>query len=215
MPDDGFRVLATNCVSFSWCTFQPEAIPNCRCFAGSLLRHLRKAIMTWYHTFDNLLSVTMGGVDFLTELNPQQQQAVTAGLGPVLVLAGPGSGKTRVLTQRIAYLIGSWACAPTRSWRSPSPTRPPARWKAGCSTCWASAPRGVSLGTFHAICARILRREAEHLPFDSNFVIFDDDDQISLVKRADRRPEPGREDLPPAGHSRLHLQRQERADPAG
>ena len=131
-------------------------------------------------------------METLDGLNAQQQQAVLVGLGPVLVVAGPGSGKTRVLTQRIAYLIGAMGVRPynilavtftnkaAREMESrvasilghelPAPGRPN-----------MSMPQ---LGTFHSTCARLLRREAENLPFDANFVIFDADDQVGIVKRA-------------------------------
>ncbi len=137
-------------------------------------------------------------MDFLDKLNPQQRQAVTAGAGPVLVLAGPGSGKTRVLTQRVAYLIASEGVRP---WQmlAVTFTNKAARemerrvhellggQAQGGQTQGLPLPAdGLWLGTFHATCARLLRREAEHLPFESNFVIFDDDDQTRLVKTAIR-----------------------------
>ncbi len=122
-------------------------------------------------------------MDFLDQLNPQQRQAVTAGAGPILVLAGPGSGKTRVLTQRIAYLI---ACQGIRPYNilAVTFTNKAAREMQARVThlLGEEATRGMLLGTFHANCARILRREAEKLPFSSNFVIYDADDQISVVK---------------------------------
>ena len=137
-------------------------------------------------------------MDFINGLNSQQQKAVTAGLGPVLVLAGPGSGKTRVLTQRIAYLMGAMGVRPYQilavtftnkasremalrvinllgiEWNMPGPPRGLFSWP----------PQLPLIGTFHAFCGYLLRREVEHLPFDSNFVIFDADDQTALVKRA-------------------------------
>jgi DNA helicase-2/ATP-dependent DNA helicase PcrA len=125
----------------------------------------------------------MGDVDFLTGLNPQQQQAVTAGLGPVLVLAGPGSGKTRVLTQRIAYLIGKLGVRPYQILAVTFTNKAAREMESRVLELLGERAQGVSLGTFHATCARILRREAEHLPITSNFVIFDDDDQMSLMKR--------------------------------
>ncbi len=131
-------------------------------------------------------------MDILTGLNTQQQQAVSAGLGPVLVLAGPGSGKTRVLTHRISYLIGVMGVRPynilavtfTNKAAREMEKRITTIIEAGSA---ADSQRSHSLpqvGTFHAFCARLLRREAEHLPFDSNYVIFDSDDQLGLVKRA-------------------------------
>ncbi len=126
----------------------------------------------------------MMGMDFLSGLNHQQQQAVMVGLGPVLVLAGPGSGKTRVLTQRIAYLIGAMGTRPYQILAVTFTNKAAREMESRVIDLLGESARGVTLGTFHATCARILRREAEHLPFSSSYVIFDADDQIGLVKRA-------------------------------
>ena len=122
-------------------------------------------------------------MDFLNKLNPQQRKAVTAADGPVLVVAGPGSGKTRVLTQRIAYLIANEGIRPWQilavTFTNKAAKEMDARVKAMLNE---QATDGIMLGTFHSICARILRRESDHLPLGSNFVIFDSDDQERIVK---------------------------------
>ena len=122
-------------------------------------------------------------MDFLDKLNRQQKNAVTAGNGSVLVVAGPGSGKTRVLTQRIAYLIAVEGVRPWQilavTFTNKAAKEMEARVK---SLLPDQAIEGIMLGTFHSICARILRRESEHLPIESNFVIFDSDDQQRIVK---------------------------------
>ena len=123
-------------------------------------------------------------MDYLSSLNPQQQQAVTAGLGPVLVLAGPGSGKTRVLTQRIAYLIGEMGVRPYHILAVTFTNKAAREMESRVVDLVGSQLNGLTLGTFHATCARILRREAEHLPIQSNYVIFDTDDQLNVVKRS-------------------------------
>ncbi len=117
-------------------------------------------------------------------LNPQQKQAMTAGLGPILVMAGPGSGKTRVLTQRIAYLISHMGVRPYNILAVTFTNKASKQMGERVNEILDGETRGLSLGTFHAICARILRRESEVLPFDNNFVIFDADDQRGLVKSA-------------------------------
>lgn len=125
----------------------------------------------------------MNFANFLDKLNPQQKSAVTAPDGPVLVVAGPGSGKTRVLTQRIAYLIANEGVRPWQilavTFTNKAAKEMAERVK---SLLNDQAIEGIMLGTFHSICARILRRETEHLPLESNFVIFDSDDQQSLTK---------------------------------
>ena len=122
-------------------------------------------------------------MEILDRLNKQQLEAVTAGNGPILVVAGPGSGKTRVLTQRIAYLI---AVEGIRPWQILAVTFTNKAAKEMQARVKALLPdqaiEGTMLGTFHSICARILRREADHLPIGSNFVIFDTDDQERIVK---------------------------------
>jgi DNA helicase-2/ATP-dependent DNA helicase PcrA len=123
-------------------------------------------------------------MESLSGLNTQQQQAVMAGQGPVLVLAGPGSGKTRVLTHRIAYLIGSMGIRPYNILAVTFTNKAAREMESRVQQLLGEAARGLTLGTFHAICARILRREAENLPFKSSFVIFDSDDQLNLVKNA-------------------------------
>jgi DNA helicase-2/ATP-dependent DNA helicase PcrA len=123
-------------------------------------------------------------VDLFEALNPQQQQAVTVGLGPVLVLAGPGSGKTRVLTHRIAYLIDTLGVRPHSILAVTFTNKAAREMVARVEELVSEKTRGLTLGTFHATCAKILRREAANLPIQSNFVIFDQDDQYSLVKQA-------------------------------
>ncbi|HEX9012045.1 MAG TPA: UvrD-helicase domain-containing protein [Anaerolineaceae bacterium] len=125
-------------------------------------------------------------MDILKDLNPQQRQAVTAGLGQILVLAGPGSGKTRVLTHRIAYLIGSMGVRPHAILAVTFTNKAAREMEARLGRILGESIQGLWLGTFHAICARILRREEKYLPFKSNFVIFDSDDQETLIKRAIR-----------------------------
>ena len=119
----------------------------------------------------------------LEELNFQQQQAVTAGTGPVLILAGPGSGKTRVLTHRIAYLIGNLGVQPFHVLAVTFTNKAADEMGKRVEGLLGRETRGLTLGTFHATCAKLLRREAVHLPFDANYVIFDADDQVRVVKR--------------------------------
>lgn len=122
-------------------------------------------------------------MDILKKLNPQQLDAVTASDKQVLVLAGPGSGKTRVLTQRAAYLIGTAGVAPQRILAVTFTNKAAREMENRLTKLLGMQAEGIWLGTFHATCARILRREVQYLPFDSNFVIMDADDQDVLVKR--------------------------------
>ena len=123
-------------------------------------------------------------MDFLDRLNEAQRKAVTAGGGPVLVLAGPGSGKTRVLTHRIAYLIQALG-VPSYAILAVTFTNRAAReMQHRVEEMLGQDVREIWLGTFHAMCARILRREYAVTPYDRNFVIMDSDDQEKLVKQA-------------------------------
>jgi len=126
-------------------------------------------------------------MDFLDKLNPQQRQAVMAGAGPVLVLAGPGSGKTRVLTQRVAYLIAYKGVRPYQMLAVTFTNKAAREMSNRVRDILGELPAdGLWLGTFHSICAKLLRRESEHLPFDASFVIYDEDDQQRVVKGAIR-----------------------------
>src|SRR5512137_2538727 len=108
-------------------------------------------------------------MDFLDKLNQQQKSAVTAGNGPVLVVAGPGSGKTRVLTQRIAYLIANEGVRPWQILAVTFTNKAAREMETRVKKLLPDqATEGIMLGTFHAICARLLRREVEHLPLTSN-----------------------------------------------
>jgi len=124
-------------------------------------------------------------MDFLDKLNAQQKRAVTAPGGPVLVLAGPGSGKTRVLTQRIAYLIGYEGVRPYQMLAMTFTNKAAREMERRVQNLLGEEmTRGLLLGTFHSTCSRILRREADRLPFTNEFVIFDADDQEKVVKTA-------------------------------
>jgi DNA helicase-2/ATP-dependent DNA helicase PcrA len=122
-------------------------------------------------------------MDFLEQLNPQQRKAITAGDGPVLVLAGPGSGKTRVLTQRIAYLIAYEGVRPYQILAVTFTNKAAREMESRVEDLLGDqATQGMMIGTFHSTCARVLRREADLLPVGANYVIFDADDQVRLVK---------------------------------
>jgi len=145
----------------------------------------------------------------LDDLNPQQLRAVTTGDGPVLVLAGPGSGKTRVLTRRLAYLIDRLG-VPAHELLAVTFTNKAAReMENRVVTMVHSSTTGLWLGTFHAMCARLLRRESAALPFNGDFVIFDMDDQEALVKRAIRELNIDEKTHRPAGGARRHFKCQE------
>ncbi|MCJ7735457.1 MAG: UvrD-helicase domain-containing protein, partial [Anaerolineales bacterium] len=122
-------------------------------------------------------------MDILQSLNKQQIKAVTASPGPVLVLAGPGSGKTRVLTHRAAYLIGELGIQPFHMMAVTFTNKAASEMGKRIAGLVGQQTHGLTLGTFHATCARILRIESEHLPVDNNYVIFDADDQIKVVRQ--------------------------------
>lgn len=126
---------------------------------------------------------------FVTRLNEPQRQAVLTTEGPLLVLAGAGSGKTRMLTSRIANLICSHGVRPWQILAVTFTNKAAGEMRErvfsllhemGINRHEVQGP--LDIGTFHAICARILRREADRLPFSKPFVIFDDSDQLSLLK---------------------------------
>ncbi|HEY3228831.1 MAG TPA: UvrD-helicase domain-containing protein, partial [Roseiflexaceae bacterium] len=122
--------------------------------------------------------------DLLKFLNPAQQKAVRVLDGPVLVLAGPGSGKTRVLTHRIAYLIGEAGVDPYNI-LAVTFTNKAAREMKDRLDALLGAGRAAALtvGTFHSICTRFLRRDIVHLGRERDFAIYDSDDQQRLMKR--------------------------------
>ena len=122
--------------------------------------------------------------DLLDGLNPQQREAVSTGDGPVLVLAGPGSGKTRVLTQRVAWLIKEHDVTPYRIMAVTFTNKAAREMRSRIESMLDGHLRGISIGTFHAICARILRREADHIPLGRDYVIYDSADQQALIKQA-------------------------------
>ncbi len=126
-------------------------------------------------------------MDILDGLNPQQHQAVTAPDGPVLVLAGPGSGKTRVLTHRVAYLVSHQNVYPWRIMAVTFTNKAAREMRDRLVDLLGASRAGeLTLGTFHATCARILRREAPGVGISRDYVIFDTSDQLNVTKQAIR-----------------------------
>src|SRR5881394_2662134 len=123
-------------------------------------------------------------MQFLDVLNPEQRTAVLHIKGPLLILAGAGSGKTRVITSRIAYLVGEGHAQPdeilavtfTNKAGEEMRERVAALLGSDCSRMWVS--------TFHSLCARLLRREAPAIGLSRDFVIYDSADQLTVVKQA-------------------------------
>ncbi len=122
-------------------------------------------------------------MDILSGLNPAQKEAVETIAGPVLIVAGPGSGKTRVIAHRVAYLINVVGVSPYRIMAVTFTNKAAREMRERVHALVGQISDGVTLGTFHATCARILRIEAQHLGIDRSFAIYDDSDQMSLLKR--------------------------------
>ena len=123
-------------------------------------------------------------MDILAELNPPQREAVETISGPVLILAGPGSGKTRVITHRIAYLIKVCGVSPRRIMAVTFTNKAAREMEERLHRLVSGSVNDLTIGTFHAICARILRRDGKAIGVDPRFVIYDDEDQVSLIKRS-------------------------------
>ncbi len=119
----------------------------------------------------------------LAGLNEAQRQAVEALDGPVLVLAGAGTGKTRVLTTRLAYTLATGRAFPAELLAVTFTNKAAREMRERLETMVGRAAEGVWLGTFHAIAARILRRHAEVVGLKPSFTILDADDQLRLLKQ--------------------------------
>ena len=120
----------------------------------------------------------------LDGLNDNQRDAVTAIDGPLLIIAGPGSGKTRVITHRIAYLVRVVGITPYRIAAVTFTNKAAREMRQRLVPLLGQAAERLTVSTFHAFCATVLRREGEHIGLDRDFVIYDDADQMALVKRA-------------------------------
>src|SRR6266536_1551350 len=127
----------------------------------------------------------------LSELNPQQRVAAETTEGPVLILAGAGSGKTKALTHRIAYLVAAQHVRPVNILAVTFTNKAAGEMRGRVLKLLGLDPANRSyfpfIGTFHSICLRLLRREATEIGLASNFLVFDSADSQSAIKRAMRQ----------------------------
>lgn len=127
---------------------------------------------------------TVAARDILENLNDEQREAVEAVDGPVLIIAGPGSGKTRVITHRIAYLVRTLGVNPRRILAVTFTNRAAREMRSRVEGLIGEQANQLTMGTFHAFGARILRQYGEEINVPDDFVIYDQDDQTSVMRRA-------------------------------
>src|SRR6266487_2403985 len=120
---------------------------------------------------------------YLADLNEAQREAVLATEGPLLVVAGAGSGKTRVLTHRVAHLIAACGVKPNEILAITFTNKAAGEMRERLEGLLGGVARAIWILTFHAACGRILRREAPRLGYKTNFTIYDQADQVRLVKQ--------------------------------
>jgi len=125
-------------------------------------------------------------MSFLSNLNPEQREAVLQIDGPLLILAGAGSGKTRVITYRIAYIVGDGHAKPDEVLAVTFTNKAAGEMRERVESLLGQDCNGIWLSTFHSMCARLLRREAPHIGLSRDFVIYDSSDQVAVVKQAER-----------------------------
>src|SRR5581483_4976505 len=135
------------------------------------------------HLIANLDLVSVAQPEqYLADLNPAQREAVLTTEGPLLVIAGAGSGKTRVLTHRVAHLLAAHGVKPNEILAITFTNKAAGEMRERVERMVGPVARAIWILTFHAACGRILRREAERLGYRSNFTIYDQADQIRVVK---------------------------------
>ena len=136
----------------------------------------------------------------LKGLNSSQIEAVSHGEGPLLVLAGPGSGKTRVIAHRIAYLINDFSIPPGNILAVTFTNKAAAEMKKRAGELAGERASGIWIGTFHSVCLRILKREADSLEgYTRDFVVYDQNDQLGLIKSCMRELDYGESLFSPKG----------------
>jgi DNA helicase-2/ATP-dependent DNA helicase PcrA len=118
----------------------------------------------------------------ISKLNPEQKKAVEAVNGPLLIMAGAGSGKTRVLTHRIAYLIASGKAAPWSILAITFTNKAAREMQQRVEQLVGGSARDIWVSTFHSMCVRILRRDISRIGFTNNFTILDSTDQLSVIR---------------------------------
>lgn len=131
----------------------------------------------------HLPSSTREGEGYLARLNPEQRTAIETTDGPLLVLAGAGTGKTRVLTTRFAHILLTERAKPWQILAVTFTNKAAREMRERVGVILGEAVEGLWLGTFHALCARMLRRHAEYAGLTQSFTILDTDDQMRLLKQ--------------------------------
>ena len=121
-------------------------------------------------------------MDLLSALNPEQREAVLKTEGPLLILAGAGSGKTRVIAHRIAHLVSDGLTEPDRILAVTFTNKAAGEMRSRVEALLGTDCRSMWVSTFHALCARLLRREAPQIGLSRDFVIYDSSDQMTLMK---------------------------------
>ncbi len=135
--------------------------------------------------------------DFLSDLNPQQREAVETTEGPLLILAGAGSGKTRVVTYRIAHLIRNLGVPAERILAVTFTNKAAAQMRDRVAGLLDEFFRPPQISTFHSFCVRVLRRDIERLSYTRDFSIYDEDDQLRVVRTSAAELGLGEHTLPP------------------
>jgi DNA helicase-2/ATP-dependent DNA helicase PcrA len=152
---------------------------------------------------------------YLEDLNPAQREAVLTTEGPLLVVAGAGSGKTRVLTRRIAHLLAAVGAKPPEILAITFTNKAAAEMRERLEDLVGPPARAAWVMTFHAACGRILRREAPRLGYRTNFTIYDSADQLRLVKRCLEELERDPKRFTPRGiHSQISNAKNQLVGPA-
>ena len=123
-------------------------------------------------------------MDVLKGLNEEQRKAAETVEGPLLIVAGPGTGKTRVITHRIAYLVKACGVSPYRIVAMTFTNKAAREMRERLQRQLGESAANLTLGTFHAVCAGFLRRDGDRIGLDRGFMIYDDDDQMTLIKRS-------------------------------